>query len=212
MQQIPRTEKMAERYKNKIDLVKAQHEKLKTELEIVKEKGKALETIKALGITDLKTMQALLNLGGEQSKGDNKKGKTVEAIDSVRMFVDLCLRPSIPPNAENSRWEMEGDSLYVFYKAFLKEFHFATSISRNTFVSHLKTILPSHYVPRRKMRSSETIIRPIPHISSYWAKIAIVEAAFTVDPERTSARCNSTDCKKGGLACFAALHSSSGWS
>ena len=77
MRQILKTEKMAERYKIKIDLVKAQHEKLKTELEIVREKGKALETIKALGIADLEAMQALLNLRGEQSKVENKKGRSV---------------------------------------------------------------------------------------------------------------------------------------
>lgn len=122
----------------------------------------------------------------------------IAAIDSVRMFADLCLRPSGTPGAVfTSDKRTENDSLYILYRAFTEEFHPNVSRSLRDFVRHLGTVLPSHYVPLELM----------PPDPSYWVNIEIVDAAFTVDPERTSTRCHPSNCKEGGLDCFTAFRS-----
>jgi phage/plasmid-associated DNA primase len=127
--------------------------------------------------------------------------------DSVRAFVDMCLRPS-----ERSEATAENHEVHDWYVAFCKAHGFSPS-SITKFVSHLKTVLLQNRVERRYRREGGRLIT----IPAHWNYLLPVEGAF-IDasslPDQSSGFqsntagltpqwiCVKSRCGEGGLSAF----------
>jgi hypothetical protein len=127
--------------------------------------------------------------------------------DSVRAFVDMCLRPS-----DRSEAIAENHEVHDWYVAFCKAHGFSPS-SITKFVSHLKTVLLQNRVERRYRREGGRLIT----IPAHWNYLLPVEGAF-VDvsslPDQSTGyqsnvagltpqwTCIKSRCCEGGLSAF----------
>ncbi|HEY9781949.1 MAG TPA: hypothetical protein V6D09_17635, partial [Leptolyngbyaceae cyanobacterium] len=131
--------------------------------------------------------------------------------DPVRSFVDLCLRPTSEPNAT-----IENHQLHSWFGAFCQQ-HGYPRWGMNKFINHLKTILPHHYVPRRRAEASVDPQRRM--IPAHWRGIAgfalvFMNVAQTANSSDYSQRyssgqhleaqwdCVKSKCCEGGLMAF----------
>ncbi len=127
--------------------------------------------------------------------------------DSVKSFVDLCLRP-----CEESQ-QVENHQLHTWYVAYC-QVHGYAPLGMNKFISHLKTVLPKQRVERDWVNvNGKRKMMP-----AFWKQIIPVVGAF-VDinnqatepnnchiPQNTSEliwKCIKSKCLEGGLAAFA---------
>jgi hypothetical protein len=131
--------------------------------------------------------------------------------DPVRSFVDLCLRPTSEPNAT-----VENHQLHSWFGAFCQQ-HGYPRWGMNKFINHLKTILPHHYVARRRAEASVDPQRRM--IPAHWRGIAGLAGVFmnvaqTANSSDYSQRyssgqhlepqwdCVKSKCCEGGLMAF----------
>jgi hypothetical protein len=137
--------------------------------------------------------------------------------DPVRAFVDLCLRPG-------DAGETHSHSLHSWFAAFAQT-HGYQSWGMTKFVNHLKTILPNHYVPRRRATGSKN--REM--IPAHWVNIQPIPEAFVDISERGAGqgdyprdayqdmdtrseptwKCIKSECREGGLVAFLEFKSGS---
>ena len=138
--------------------------------------------------------------------------------DPVRAFVDLCLRPG------DALGETHSHSLHSWFAAFAQT-HGYQSWGMTKFVNHLKTILPNHYVSRRRAPSSKN--REM--IPAHWVNIQPIPEAFVDISERGAGqgdyprdgyqdmdtvieptwKCIKSECREGGLVAFLEFKSGS---
>ena len=129
--------------------------------------------------------------------------------DPVRAFVDLCLRP-----AGNAHSYLESHQLHSWFGAFCQQ-HGYQGWGMSKFVNHLKTILPNHYVPRRRASATEDINRGM--IPAHWSGIIDLAGVFIDLTKQESSSDNGTEgtqlsepqwtcfksmCREGGLMAF----------
>lgn len=126
--------------------------------------------------------------------------------DSVRAFVDMCLRPS-----ERAEATAENHEVHDWYVSFCKAHGFSPS-SITKFVSHLKTVLLQNRVERRYRREEGRLIT----IPAHWNYLLPVEGAFVdasnLPDESTGYQtttgltpqwvCIKSRCGEGGLSAF----------
>lgn len=127
--------------------------------------------------------------------------------DSVRAFVDMCLRP-----CEREQATAENHELHDWYVAFCKAHGFSPS-SITKFVSHLKTVLLQNRVERRYKRQEGKLTT----ISAHWNHLVPVEGAFidanSLSDESNGYQDNASSltpqwicvkgkCVEGGLSAF----------
>ena len=90
--------------------------------------------------------------------------------DPVRAFVDMCLRP-----ASNAEATLESHQLHSWFGAFCQQ-HGYQGWGMSKFANHLKTIIPSHYVARRRASATEDPERPM--LPAHWNGIAKLPGVF----------------------------------
>lgn len=137
--------------------------------------------------------------------------------DPVKAFVDLCLRPS-------DTLETHSHELHSWFAAFAQT-HGYQGWGMTKFVNHLKTILPNHYVPRRRATSS--LNREM--IPAHWVNIQPIPEAFVDISEKGAGqgdyprsgsqgmdtrseptwKCIKSECCEGGLVAFLEFKSGS---
>ena len=115
--------------------------------------------------------------------------------DPVRYFVDLCLRPT--PSGEASI-SIQNHMLHTWYEAFCLV-HGYQRMSMSRFVSHLKTILPNQFQPRKRALVADNPDRP--WVPAHWTGLKVLPTVFE-SAEDGSVRCIKSDCVEGGLAAF----------
>jgi len=123
--------------------------------------------------------------------------------DPVRYFVDLCLRPSAP--SETSA-PIQNHMLHTWYEAFCLV-HGYQRMSMSRFVSHLKTILPSQFQPRRRAVVAHHPDRP--WVPAHWIGLKPLATVFE-STEDGAVRCIKADCVEGGLAAFVHANNQNG--
>lgn len=132
--------------------------------------------------------------------------------DSVKSFVDLCLRPSQSGKLVNHH------ILHSFYTAYCKAHNYAP-MGMSKFVSHLKLILPQNFVPRAW---SPTINKQRYRIPAHWQYISVLDGVFvdlansekenasngyqgTTEQQEPQWICCKSKCVEGGLELFGAF-------
>lgn len=124
--------------------------------------------------------------------------------DPVRSFIDLCLRPTQEPGVA-----VENHQLHSWFNAFCQQ-HGYQNWGMNKFVTHLKSILPNHYVSRRRATVAEDQERRM--IPARWSGITTLPGAFVdlADTEQSDSsryqdpqwQCIKSKCREGGLMEF----------
>jgi hypothetical protein len=130
--------------------------------------------------------------------------------DPVRAFVDMCLRP-----AGNATATLESHQLHSWFNAFCQQ-HGYQGWGMSKFINHLKTILPNHYVPRRRASALEDINRAM--IPAHWSGIIDLASVFvsltlqessvhngsggTLEHRESQWSCVKSMCQEGGLMAF----------
>jgi len=133
--------------------------------------------------------------------------------DPVRAFVDMCLRP-----ASNAQATLESHQLHSCFGAFCQQ-HGYQGWGMSKFVNHLRTILPNHYVSRRRATASVDANRGM--IPAHWSSISDLAGVFVdlaeQQPEFSNSyqgKCESREpqwccikskCFEGGLTAFKQL-------
>ena len=135
--------------------------------------------------------------------------------DPVRAFIDLCFRP-----CENAI-SVHTHQLHSWFKVFA-ETHGYQGWGMSKLASHLKTILPNHYVQRRRATVQEDPMRGI--IPGHWINIMPVPGVFIdisqsgEDGDKSEAnqepiwKCIKADCREGGLVALQEFKKSRGGS
>ena len=109
--------------------------------------------------------------------------------DSIKGFIDRCLRPSADAG------EITPDKLYKFYSAYCKESGYK-SLNLDNFKNRLKTAIPGFYVARKQKRVNGQQT----WISQHFKNISVVESGFIEnlhDPGKYN--CSLSNCTEGGL-------------
>lgn len=134
--------------------------------------------------------------------------------DPVRAFVDMCLRP-----ASNAQATLESHQLHSWFGAFCQQ-HGYQGWGMSKFINHLKTILPNHYVSRRRASVSVDANRGI--IPAHWSSISDLAEVFVdlADQQTENSNdyyqgksesrepqwcCIKSKCQEGGLTTFKQL-------
>jgi len=93
----------------------------------------------------------LLLLSSENWSQGAKQASLEQDIysDSIRAFIDLCLRPSQDEIMENY-------NLYDLYKVFCQSNGFV-SLNYKKFLAHFKNVLPHHFVDRKSYRENGVV-------------------------------------------------------
>lgn len=131
--------------------------------------------------------------------------------DPLRAFLDMCLRPC------DTGEEMESHNLHSLFSAFAQT-HGYQGWGMTRLIHHLRTILPDHFVPRRRSLASENLDRDL--IPAHWKGITLLPEAFrdiSEKPENGHKRehrwvCIKAGCREGGLAAFENFKNGSGGS
>lgn len=124
--------------------------------------------------------------------------------DPVRSFIDLCFRPTHDTN------QIHNHELHSWFIAYCKAHGYSDNRGMSKFISHLKTVIPQHHVPRHRKDGE---LQP-----AYWTQIALipgvmVDISLTEDasngyqgkPQLTPEpewRCAKFRCCEGGLLAF----------
>ena len=125
----------------------------------------------------------------------NLKHEAALQGDSVRAFIDQCLRPSEEAKPIHSY------ELHSKFNAFAKAFGYQ-SWGANTLIGHMKTLLSTHYVERRKYKGA--------WIPAHWKNMEFLNGIFS-DRNDTNTfnevsnpdyECLKSMCREGGLAEF----------
>jgi len=128
--------------------------------------------------------------------------------DPVRAFIDLCFRP------DTDATPIHTHQLHSWFKVFA-ESHGYSNWGMSKLGSHLKTIIPNHFSPRRRATAESDPTRGM--ISSHWFNLKPLPGAFvdisdvgegsssTAKPEGSHEpiwRCVKAFCREGGLVAF----------
>lgn len=115
--------------------------------------------------------------------------------DPVRAFIDLCLRPN------DSFQPLPSHELHSLFNAFCTAHGYA-HWGMTKLINHLKTIIPNHYVSRRRARVRKDPNRGM--IPAFWGDIEVLKGAFNkVDSNGEQVwRCVKSGCMEGGLIAF----------
>src|SRR5579883_484324 len=124
--------------------------------------------------------------------------------DSTKSFVDLCLRPT------KEQVSVSHDLLHSWYVCYCKQ-HGYTPLGMSKFISHLKTILPRHFVDRHW---TPTVNGKRQRIAAHWENIMSLPGAFmswlpgggsgenSAPPVQEQWDCIKRNCREGGLEEF----------
>ena len=125
--------------------------------------------------------------------------------DPVRSFIDLCFRPS------DSASQIQNHELHSWFIAYCKAHGYSDNRGMSKFISHLKTVIPQHHVPRHRKDGSLN--------AAHWVRMALlpgvmVDVSLAEDasngyqgkpnqprPE-PEWRCAKFRCSEGGLLAF----------
>jgi DNA primase/phage/plasmid-associated DNA primase len=125
--------------------------------------------------------------------------------DPVRSFIDLCFRPS------DSASPIQNHELHSWFLAYCKAHGYSDNRGMSKFISHLKTVIPQHHVPRHR---KEGELQP-----AHWTRMTLlpgvmVDVSLAEDasngyqgkpnqphPE-PEWRCAKFRCSEGGLLAF----------
>jgi hypothetical protein len=124
--------------------------------------------------------------------------------DPVRSFIDLCFRPT------DDASPIQNHELHSWFIAYCKAHGYSDNRGMSKFISHLKTVIPQHHVPRHRQDGE---LQP-----ACWAHLTLipgvmVDVSLTEDasngyqgkpqlaPE-PEWRCAKFRCKEGGLLAF----------
>ncbi|MCC3537582.1 MAG: toprim domain-containing protein [Microcoleus sp. PH2017_25_DOB_D_A] len=125
--------------------------------------------------------------------------------DPVRSFIDLCFRPS------DSTSQIQNHELHSWFIAYCKAHGYSDNRGMSKFISHLKTVIPQHHVPRLRKDGE---LQP-----AHWTHMALipgvmVDVSLTEDvsngyqgkpnPQHPEPewRCAKFRCCEGGLLAF----------
>lgn len=102
------------------------------------------------------------------------ENQTEQALigDSIRAFIDKCLYPVDQGNDLN---RISSAQLHSWYKAFCKQAGLHSK-GLNQFVAHLRSVLPKHYVEKRRLRADESSQREM--IGAGWINLADFPGLF----------------------------------
>src|SRR5579883_1208636 len=125
--------------------------------------------------------------------------------DSTKSFVDLCLRPSREPG------NIPHHLLHTWYVSYCKE-HGYTPLGMSKFISHLKTILPKHFVDRQwtpmvngqreRIPAHWEYLVPVPGVFVSWASGFHNSGENPSAPQQENWSCMKSLCIEGGLEDF----------
>lgn len=131
--------------------------------------------------------------------------------DSVASFVDRCLKP-IPFGSKAIEPIVHPGAIHDWYVAYCKA-HSLTPKGQPKFISHLKTIIPRHYTPRRRAKPGETKERDkdgkLKKLPAKWSWIQCIPGIFENEEDpitgltRSGLICRKQSCKEGSLEDFA---------
>jgi len=128
-----------------------------------------------------------------ESAAEAKRSVTMSG-DSVRQFLDLCLRPA--PSGQGATLA----EIHDWYRVFAKSFGYS-DMGASRLGARLQSILPSHYEPRRKIRADEPGYRPNLFFPAQYNMTAIPGVFNTT--EAGILFINKSACSEGGLNEFA---------
>ena len=130
--------------------------------------------------------------------------------DSVASFVDRCLIP-IPFGSKAAEPIVHPGLIHDWYTAYCKA-HSLTPKGQPKFISHLKTIIPKHYTPRRRAKPGETEERgkdgKLKRLPAKWSWIQAISGVFEQDEDpatglsRNNLICRKQSCQEGSLELF----------
>lgn len=149
----------------------------------------------ALGMIRKERDRLIMNsVSANETIANLKREQSIHS-DSVRAFVDMCLRPSDSASAF-----LENSTLHDWYSAYCKS-HGYQSWSYNKFVTHLKNVLPENHVDRRFKRvNGKREITP-----AHFFHIEGVRGAFIQSSNLDAMvtwQCTKGFCREGGLDTF----------
>ena len=146
----------------------------------------------------------IMNAAATNERIQDHKHEAAIYGDPVRGFIDLCLRPSPVPGAR-----LESHELHTWFTAFCKKSGYQPW-GFSKFIAHLKTVLPSHYIGRRRLTAIEDPNRPL--LAAYWSAISALPGVFidtgnqgdcsNIEPDWI---CIKSKCQEGGLSLFKEL-------
>lgn len=127
-----------------------------------------------------------------ESAAEAKRSVTMSG-DSVRQFIDLCLRP-----AKSGQGATLAE-LHDWYRVFAKSFGYS-DMGASRLGARLQSILPNHYEPRRKVRADEPGYVPNKFIPAQY-NVADISGVFSVT-EMGLLTINKLACSEGGINQF----------
>lgn len=145
--------------------------------------------------------KAMLMAPGEANERvANLQNETALMGDPIKAFVDHCLRPS-----EDSS-QYSSVELYEYFCLYADAFGYARS-GEKTFAGHLRTVIPYHYKPRRRMTTKDEGYEPgaRQYVAPHWTNLAIEPETMRAlldlkDPCKTKpAPLNKSNLREGGL-------------
>lgn len=130
--------------------------------------------------------------------------------DSIASFVDSCLKP-IPYGTMATEPSVHPGLLHDWYLAYCRA-HALSPKGKPKFIGHLRTIIPKHYIPRRRAKPGESSEREkdgkLKRLPAKWVWLSCVPSVFESeeDPERGFSKsilvCRKQLCQEGGLELF----------
>ncbi|MCC3544137.1 MAG: hypothetical protein JGK21_28145 [Microcoleus sp. PH2017_22_RUC_O_B] len=125
--------------------------------------------------------------------------------DPVRSFVDLCLRPS------ESASPIQNHELHSWFIAYCKAHGYSDNGGMSKFISHLKTVIPRHHLPRHRqdgelVAASWTRMALLPNVMVDVSEVAPASKGYQGTPNHQYSepdwRCAKFRCLEGGLLAF----------
>lgn len=132
--------------------------------------------------------------------------------DSVKSFVDSCLRP-IPFMSRAVEPEVHPGILHDWYVAYCRA-HGLLPKGQPKFINHLQNVIPNHYQRRRRLTATETTQRDSngkpPMIAPKWSWLEALPNIFEIERDQYGAtgtlekgfKCLKHSCKEGQLSEF----------
>jgi phage/plasmid-associated DNA primase len=95
------------------------------------------------------------------------------AGDAIKTFLDGCFEPCTIDNYSSDR--IANTALYSMYKAYYKVVGTGKPMALNSFVSHLKTLLPDNYRERCKVKGASNKYHP-----AGFTGVKVIESVFSI--------------------------------
>ncbi|MUH01040.1 hypothetical protein F7734_55775 [Scytonema sp. UIC 10036] len=138
--------------------------------------------------------RTIINAAANQKIAEIQREQAIQS-DSVKAFLDRCLRPE-----HNSKISYENHELHSWYVSYCKANGFSP-MAETKFVSRLKNTLPNHHVARSQKRENGRIV----NIPAHWKNLGLVVPNL-FESERqgldTVWVCRKAFCREGGLQEF----------